>query len=113
MRDPSRVWVTGPLERYAPGFIAELVGAGYARDSAAFQLRLMAHVSRWLDEEGLGADGFSSVQVERFLATRRAADYRSFFSLRCSVPDLVMWPRAVMGSVVTAVGGVARGRLGT
>jgi integrase/recombinase XerD len=26
MFDPSRVRVSGPLERYAPGFLAELVG---------------------------------------------------------------------------------------
>ena len=80
MRDPSRVRVSGPLERYVPGFIAELVGAGYARDSAAFQLRLMAHVSRWLAEEAFGPEGFSSAQVERFLAARSAAGYRSFLS---------------------------------
>jgi hypothetical protein len=46
MLDPARVRVTGPLERYAPGFLAELVGVGYQRVSAAFQLQLMAHLSR-------------------------------------------------------------------
>lgn len=88
MRDPSRVRVTGPLEGYAPGFVAELVGAGYARDSAAFQLRLMVHVSRWLAEHGLGGEDFSSAQVERFLAARRAGGYRTFLSPKGLAPLL-------------------------
>jgi integrase/recombinase XerD len=88
MRDPARVRVTGPLEGHAPGFIAQLAGAGYARDSAVFQLRLMAHVSRWLAEEGLDSEGFTSAQVERFLAARRAAGYRTFLSRRGVAPLL-------------------------
>lgn len=94
MRDPSRVRVAGQLERYAPGFVEELVGAGYARDSAAFQLRLMAHVSRWLGGEGLASEDFSSAQVERFLSARRAVGYRSFLSPKGLAP-LLGYLRAV------------------
>lgn len=42
-----RVRVVGPLEPFAAGFAAVLVGQGYASQPAAQQLRLMAHVSRW------------------------------------------------------------------
>lgn len=76
MLDPSRVRVSGPLERYAPGFLAELVAVGYKRASAAFQLRLMAHVSWWLEDAGVPLEGLSSLQLERFLSARRSAGYR-------------------------------------
>jgi integrase/recombinase XerD len=48
----SRVKVVGPLAPYALGFGQELVRRGYTDLSAAEQLRLMAHVSRWMASEG-------------------------------------------------------------
>ncbi len=52
MKDPSRVHVTGPLERHARGFAAELSRQGYTRVSAAFQLQLMAlRRTRFLGQE--------------------------------------------------------------
>lgn len=88
MLDPSRVRVSGPLERYAPGFLAELVGVGYKRQSAAFQLQLMGHLSRWLEEAGLLLEGLSSAEAERFLAARRAAGYRDRTSSKGLAPLL-------------------------
>jgi len=66
MSDPSRVRVTGPLERYAEGFVAELVEAGYRPRSAAVQLRLLAHLSRWLEQGGIDPSELREVQLERF-----------------------------------------------
>lgn len=80
MMDSSRVRVSGPLERYAPGFLAELVGVGYKRPSAVCQLRLMGHLSRWLEEAGLALEELSSAKAAGFLAARRAAGYRSLTS---------------------------------
>jgi integrase/recombinase XerD len=77
MMDPSRVRVTGPLERYAPGFLAELIAVGYKRVSAALQLQLMAHLSRWMAADELGPERLSLTEAERFLAARRAAGYMS------------------------------------
>ncbi len=54
MGDLSRIRVTGPLEPYVSGFVAELTERGYTPVSAAHQLRLMAHLSRWLAAEGVG-----------------------------------------------------------
>ena len=54
MREPSRVRVSGPLEPFAAGFIAELQEAGYRPAAAAVQLRLLAHLSRWMAAEGVG-----------------------------------------------------------
>lgn len=88
MRDLSRVQVAGPLERYAPGFVVELVGVGYTRNSAAFQLQLMAHASRWLEANDLDAGALSVDTVERFLAARRAAGYTNYVSGRAMAPLL-------------------------
>ena len=42
------VRVSGPLASYAAGFRESLADTGYTPLSAVVQLRLMAHVSRWL-----------------------------------------------------------------
>jgi len=80
--------VTGPLERYSSGFAVELVAAGYLPVARAFQLQLMAHVSRWLASEGLGSDALAGEVVERFLAARRAAGYTSYLSAKALGPLL-------------------------
>ena len=66
MGDPARVRVTGPLGRYAAGFVAELVEAGYRPNSAGVQLRLLAHLSRWLEREGMDPKELGESQLERF-----------------------------------------------
>jgi len=82
MRDLSRIRVTGPLEPYVSGFVAELVERGYTPVSVAHQLRLMAHVSRWLASEGFGPDDLSSLRAEQFVAARRAAGYVNYVTVR-------------------------------
>jgi integrase/recombinase XerD len=76
MKDPSHVRVTGPLGPYAKGFRAELARRGYATSSAVNQLKLVAHLSRWMATEGLSARELAPVEVERYVAARRAARYR-------------------------------------
>ena len=66
-------FVPGPLEQYAPGFRAWLLDKGYTPLTTVPQLQLMAHVSRWLEREGLAAAGLTRQQAARFLAARRAA----------------------------------------
>src|SRR5687767_11832535 len=88
MHDPSRVTVSGPLEVFASGFAAELARLGYRRVPIVFQLQLMAHVSRWLAREGIGADALRSELVERFLAERRAAGYTNYVTARAMAPLL-------------------------
>jgi integrase/recombinase XerD len=82
MRDLSRIRVTGPLELYVSGFVAELVERGYTPVSVAHQLRLMAHVSRWLACEGFGPDDLSPARVEEFVTARRAAGYVNYVTPR-------------------------------
>jgi integrase/recombinase XerD len=75
MTDPSRVRVTGPLEPFAAGFCAELLRQGYALQPAAQQLRLLAHLSRWLSAEEKDAAALNTTAVEAFAISRRAAGY--------------------------------------
>ena len=114
MHDPSRVRVSGPLEVFAAGFAVELARLGYRRTPVTFQLQLMAHASRWLDREGLGADELTSEVVERFLAERRAASYTNYVTARAMAPLLgylrglgvapAASPRVAVGAVEVLLG---------
>jgi integrase/recombinase XerD len=86
MLDPSRVQVRGPLEDFAAGFAMELQAVGYRRVPVVFQLQLMAHASRWLEEQGLLAGALTSEVVERFMAARRAAGYANHVTARAMSP---------------------------
>jgi integrase/recombinase XerD len=66
MKEPSRVRVIGPLEPFAVGFVAELEEAGYRPAAAAVQLRLMAHLSRWLATEEFGPADLVEPVLDRF-----------------------------------------------
>jgi integrase/recombinase XerD len=88
MHDPARVRFTGPLAPYAEGFRAELARQGYTAISATNQLRLAAHVSRWLDGRGLEAGALRPALIERFMAERRARGYRQLRSAKAMLPLL-------------------------
>jgi integrase/recombinase XerD len=94
MGNPSRVRVVGPLVPYVAGFRADLEAAGYRRNAVSNQLQLLAHVSRWLASEGLGAGDLTAERVEEFLAARRAAGYRLWCSLKGVAPLLAHLDRA-------------------
>ena len=85
----GRGHVSGPLARYAEGFRQGLLGQGYTEGSAARQVHLMAHVSRWLTAQDLQpADLGECVVVGRFVAARRADGYAGFLSARALAPLL-------------------------
>lgn len=88
MGDPSRVRVTGPLAVFAEGFTGELARLGYKPNAAADQLRLMAHLSRWMDAEQHDAAELTPPVAEAFLAARRAAGYVMWLSPRALAPLL-------------------------
>lgn len=94
MGKPSRVRVTGPLTPHAAGYRRELVEQGYRPTPTANQLQLMAHVSRWLESQGLGVSQLSPDRVEEFLAHRRAEGYRLWLSPRAMEPLLGYLRRA-------------------
>ncbi|MCA1699790.1 MAG: site-specific integrase [Actinobacteria bacterium] len=63
--------MAGPLARYAPGFGVCLVERGYRPRSVVVQLRLMAHLSRWLAEQRREPSALTGEVAERFLRARR------------------------------------------
>jgi integrase/recombinase XerD len=98
MNDPSRVRVNGPLEPYATSFGEVLARQGYAPSSAASQLKLVAHLSRWMAGEGVLISELTPDRAEQFVATRRAAGYRHFLSPRGLRPLLrYLGERGVVG----------------
>ena len=72
---PSWPRVTGPLAEHAEGFRAELTRLGYTPLTTAGQMRLVAHMSRWLVNEGLDTAGLNPSTVEAYFSARRAAGY--------------------------------------
>ena len=73
MNKPSRVRMSGPLVAHRRGFTAELRRQGYSPFTVVSVLYLTAHLSRWLERQGLDARNLSAECVERYLAARRAS----------------------------------------
>lgn len=80
--------VSGALASYAAGFIQSLTDSGYTALSSVVQLRLMAHVSRWLEAERLTVGDFNAERVDEFLLVRREAGYSGLRTNVAMVPLL-------------------------
>jgi integrase/recombinase XerD len=87
-RAVSRVRVAGPLAPFAAGFARDLAGRGYTPLSAANQVRVLAHASRWLQMQQLEAGEFTPEVAELFLRARRAEGYTCWLSGRGLAPLL-------------------------
>ena len=85
---PSTVRIRGPLAQHAAGFRRELERLGYKPHPVCDQLRLMAHLSRWLEGSGLGLDELTPARVEEFLVHRREEGYVLWLSTKAMVPML-------------------------
>lgn len=83
-----RLVVVGPLASYEPGFERELRRLGYTRSPRKKHLYLLAHLSRWLDEQGLGLAELATARVEPFFAARRAAGVANLRTLAALAPLL-------------------------
>jgi integrase/recombinase XerD len=81
-----RVRVRGPLAGYAAGFAWFLSEAGYAPLSAVNQVRLLAHLSRWMEGLGIGPGELTGERLGEFLAARREAGYTCWLSQRGLAP---------------------------
>jgi integrase/recombinase XerD len=78
-----------------------LAGAGYTPLSAANQVRLLAHLSRWTEGRGLCPGDLTGDRLGEFLAARREAGYTCRLSERGLAP-LTAFLRGV-GAVPAAV----------
>lgn len=81
-RNPLRIKVVGPLAPFVAGFCTELGRRGYTPRSAGEQVYLMARLSGWLGDVGLGADALTSQVASEFLGVRRAGGHRRRVSAR-------------------------------
>ena len=72
MQSQEGVRADGPLEPFRDGVAEALSARGYSKDRAAQLMRLMAHLSRWLESRGLGPGGLSPEVVEDFFGGFRS-----------------------------------------
>lgn len=86
MSKRSAVKVVGPLAAYAPGFGRELKNRGYTDLSVVQQLRLVAHLSRWLDAKSLEAPGLTPEGIEVFCTARQGEGYTTLRTPRALRP---------------------------
>lgn len=82
------VRVRGPLEGLADRFDAALTSQGFTAKSRVNQVRLLAHLSRWLDTHAVAPGRLTARQVEEFLAERRRK-HTGLFSRKALGPVLV------------------------
>ena len=64
----GRVRVVGPLAVHVDGLRSELCRLGYALGTAENHVRVMAHLSQWMADEGVTPSELSQDRVEQFLA---------------------------------------------
>ena len=69
--DPSRVRIAGPVGRFSDDLVRELQTLGYATTTSTELMRLAAHLSRWLQDAGLGLADLTPSVIDAFVAERR------------------------------------------
>jgi integrase/recombinase XerD len=93
MKRSTRVRISGPLMSHWKGFAEELAAQGYTDLSSANQLRLLAHLSRWMAARAIGIGQLTSYVLEQFIAERRAS-YTGSRTVRALAP-LVQYLRSL------------------
>lgn len=88
MNAASRVRVEGPMAPYRAGFASELVRFGYSVSAREGNLQLMAHLSRWLEQQGLGPQDLVPERAADYLVHRRASGQVRRLSSRGLAPLL-------------------------
>jgi len=86
MSDGCRVRMMGPLVLYADGFREELAAHGYAVQTTDRNLRILAHLSSWMLDQGLSVAELSGARVEGFIEARRHEGYGRWLSVPAVMP---------------------------
>jgi integrase/recombinase XerD len=85
----SPTTVSGPLAGNAPDFRRSLAAQGYARRTINVQMRMAAHLSRWLAAGDQTVEALRSADViDRFFAERRAQGHGEAVSGKALAPLL-------------------------
>ena len=80
--------VSGPLAPFAAGYESWLLSRSYSPSVVTDRLRQFGQLSRWLEQERLGAGELTDEQAGRFVAARRAAGWLTWISPRSVMPPL-------------------------
>jgi hypothetical protein len=67
----TRAPVTGPLAPFAPTLRMRLRASGYTPLTMVNVMRLMAHLSQWLEASGIEVGDLSREQAKRYITARR------------------------------------------
>ena len=86
---PQRVQIHGPLAEHASAFEAALLRSGFLPSSAVGQMRLVAHLSRWLESNGSTLPDLTNEQIDAFLQEREAT-HTALFTRR-ALQHLLNW----------------------
>ena len=68
---PSPLWHAGPLASHIDWFAGRLAEQGYAPFTAQEKLRLVTHLSQWLQEQHVGAEALDEPCIGQFLQYRQ------------------------------------------
>jgi len=82
------VRVPWPLAPYASEVESNLTEQGYTPGTRASHLRVMAHLSRWLQAQQLDVADLSWERIEAYLEQRRSCGHKGFCSRRSLTPML-------------------------
>src|SRR5512145_1901155 len=66
----------GPLRPYVDRFAAALLAEGCHRDVVRFEVRQVAHLSRWLQKRGLAVSALNEAWLQEFRRYRRKRGFR-------------------------------------
>ena len=78
--------IRGPLTSYVRDVAGLLAAQGYAEAVVCQLLNLMANLSRWMEDHGLGVEAMVPRRAEEFAAARRAAGYAQRRTVRSLSP---------------------------
>lgn len=106
-RDPNRVRIHGPLAVHALGFFEELTKRGYPPEGAVRHVQLLAHLSRWLEAEGLASGELTEERVAEFLSARRAEGYAEVPTVRWVITLLSFLPALSVAATIALATGPA------
>jgi site-specific recombinase XerD len=76
--------VSGPLAPFVEGFVERLGVLGYREAPAAAQVGLFAHLSCWMESEGIPAEALTTGEVAAFLAERRRLGHVRLVAVSCT-----------------------------
>ena len=88
MAERSLVRITGPLQTHEEGLWSHLLGRGYSPLSARNLLRLMSHLSRWLEARRYRPNELTWERIEDFFRERRQLGYTAFRTPHALAPIL-------------------------